>query len=175
MDVQDIVLRAVELTDEDSIYRYENDFKAWTDGINSRFFSRQAIREYVLQEQNLDAFASQQIRLMADVKKDGLTVTGGCVDLYDMDFKNSKAGVGIYIDEPYRRKGLAVKALDALEDYAFSALNLHQLYAVVRKDNVYCCKAFEKCLYTRSATLKQWIKKGNDYYDAYVYQKFSLL
>lgn len=173
MNESKIILRAVEIKDIDLIYKYENDIDAWTGGINSRFCSEYAIEQYVLSSQNESAFSQQQIRLMIDVDVSGTLQTVGCVDLYDIDVRNSKAGVGIYIDKAFRRRNYASNAVMELTNYAFNILNLHQLYAFVGKDNIYSNNVFEKCGFFKTAALTDWLKSGNDYTDVNVFQKIN--
>ena len=66
------------------------------------------------------------------------------IDLFDFDFKNSRAGVGILVKEPTDRlKGYGREALKLLVDYSFGHLNLHQLYCHISEENEASIKLFE--------------------------------
>lgn len=166
-----VILRAVEIKDCSLIYEYENDTTAWNDGVSNRFYSMHAIEQYVLSTQNDDIFSTQQLRLMIDIDQEGKRFTVGCVDFYDMDFKNHKAGIGIYIAKSFRGNGYAKSSLWELEKYAFEVLNLHQLYAFVSQTNATSNALFSDCDFTLTATLPDWLQTSNQYHTVNVYQK----
>ena len=98
-----ILLRAVELADVDNLYKWENDTEQWSIGLTSRFISKFDIENYVINSQSEDIFSAGQTRNIVDLLgKERVAI--GCVDLFDIDVKNQRAGVGIYIAEDYRRK-----------------------------------------------------------------------
>lgn len=170
MDEKLLKLRAVELSDIDLIYKWENDISLWNVGGNRGFYSRYAIEEFVKNTQNLDVFASCQVRNMVDVFEDGIK-TIGCVDLYEIDPQHNRAGVGIFIEKEFRNKHYAQQTLMKMEQYAKTILNLHQVYAYVACDNVASIALFESQNYFSSAVLKQWIRKKEGYFDVKIYQK----
>ena len=53
----------------------------------------------------------------------------GCVDLFEYDMVNSRAGVGIFIDEKFRNKGFATKALSILKSICIKDYLITNLYA----------------------------------------------
>ena len=169
--MEKIILRAIELKDCDTIYKYENDTQSWNDGISTRFYSKYAIEQYVLTTQNEDITKTEQCRLMIDVVVANARKTVGCVDLYDIDFRHSKAGIGIYIDSMYRGHSYATKTLIELEKYAFNVLNIHQLYAFVSIKNTISRHLFIKNNYKHTSTLTDWLKINGIYFDVAVYQK----
>ena len=165
-------LRAVELSDAERIYEWENTYSLWGVSATRAPFSRFAIESYVQNAQNDDIYSVKQMRLMIDIEVEGEVRTVGCVDLYDLEPQHSRAGVGIFIaDGEFRRKNIAFKALEWVWNYARNILNLHQLYAYVTEDNMPSCKLFEKAGYKKTAVLNDWFKKGNNYNDVFVYQK----
>lgn len=165
-------LRAVELSDANLIYEWENTFSLWGVSATRAPFSLYAIENYVQNAQNDDIYSVKQMRLMIDIEDKGVVRTVGCVDLYDLEPQHLRAGVGIFIaDGLFRRKNIAFNALEWVWNYARNILNLHQLYAYVTEDNMPSCKLFEKAGYKKTATLSNWIKKGDNYYDVFVYQK----
>ncbi|MEZ4999417.1 MAG: GNAT family protein [Bacteroidales bacterium] len=57
----------------------------------------------------------------------------GTIDLFEFDPHHLRAGIGILIAEQSdRRKGYASMALEALVDYCFSHLKLHQVYCTLQ-------------------------------------------
>ena len=93
------------------------------------------------------------------------------VDLFDIDVKNQRAGVGIYIAEEYRMKNYGTQSLLLLENYAKNILLLHQLYALIGENNVVSQKLFTKAGYNKVATLPQWIRRKEYFENIFVYQK----
>jgi diamine N-acetyltransferase len=96
--------------------------------------------------------------------------TVGTVDLFDFDPANDRAGIGILIDERYRRRGLATEALRVMKEYAFRLLRLKQIYAHVPERNVPSVKLFSNCGYEISGKLIAWIKNETDFEDVYFMQ-----
>ena len=168
MNTNKVKLRALELEDVEKVFVWENDQEQWNVGVNNHYYSRYAIENYVLSAQNEDVFYSCQVRNMIE-NEDSQSI--GCVDLYDIDARHSKAGVGIYIDKDFRQQGYAKQSLCLLESYALEILCLHQLYAVVGEDNESSINLFAECGYTQVATLQDWLRKGKEFKNALVFQK----
>jgi diamine N-acetyltransferase len=167
----ELKLRAVDLSDADLFYEWENEISLWESGNTMRPFSRYALENYVLTSQNEPLEVAKQMRLMLDACSEDMIVTLGCVDLYDFDFRDSKAAVGIFICESERRKGYARKAVALLCDYVSRIYNLNQLYAYVASDNLESKKLFASCGFVHTATLKEWICRKNEFKDVELYQK----
>lgn len=166
-------LRAVEISDADLIYKWENSYSLWGVSSTRAPFSHYAIEQYVKSTQNEDIYSVKQIRFMIDVEDDGVVKTVGCVDLYDLDPQHSRAGVGIFVEEgDYRRKHISLNALLWIENYALEILNLHQLFAHISQDNSSSIKLFNKASFTQTSVLKDWIRKENQFLDVLVFQKF---
>ena len=117
-------LRALEPTDVDILYRWENDLTLWRVSGTLAPFSRHTLSQ-LISEQQYDIYATRQQRLIIE-NIEGEVV--GAVDLLEFDPQNLRAGVGIIVDESYRLRGFAKDALLALECYAKDILHLHQLH-----------------------------------------------
>lgn len=167
----ELKLRAVDLSDADLFYEWENEISLWESGNTMRPFSRYALENYVLTSQNEPLEVAKQMRLMLDACSEDMIVTLGCVDLYDFDFRDSKAAVGIFICESERRKGYARKAVALLCDYVSRIYNLNQLYAFVASDNSESRSLFSACGFEQTACLKEWIQRGMEFKDVVLYQK----
>jgi diamine N-acetyltransferase len=152
-------LRAIEIDDCNIIFGWENDKDLWNVTETQRPFSYHAIKNYVETAQNEDIYTAKQIRLMIDLENDKEPV--GCVDLYDFEPRNSRAGIGILIDKKFKGKGYATQALTMLTQYAFNVLNIHNLYAFVPCDNESSLHLFVKIGFEQTAVLKQWLYRHN--------------
>ena len=74
-------LRAVELSDVDLLYEWENDMELWEFGNTMRPFSKYALENYVLNSQNESLYSAKQMRLMIDVERNNAIYTLGCIDI----------------------------------------------------------------------------------------------
>ncbi|MDD2314278.1 MAG: GNAT family N-acetyltransferase [Proteiniphilum sp.] len=165
-----IRLRATEPEDLEHLYKWENDTSLWEQGNANAPYSRFSLKQYLV-ESKQDLFADKQMRLMVVLKRSEVVI--GMVDLYDFDPLHRRAGVGILIDEDYRKQGYALQVLKLLETYAFSFISLHQLYAFVPMNNDASMWLFRKAGYYAAATLNHWLLRGEKYEDVRVWQKIQ--
>ncbi|HHT28908.1 MULTISPECIES: GNAT family N-acetyltransferase [Petrimonas] len=165
-----LLLRPLEPEDLDQLYRWENDTRLWENGSTVTPFSKFALRQY-LQDARQDIYQVRQLRMMIVDK--GSNRAAGTIDLYDFDPLNGRAGIGILVDEDFRRRGYGLQALSCMEDYAFNHLKLHQLYAFVPAGNKASRALFEKAKYEKSAVLKDWVTVSREFVDVIVMQKIK--
>ena len=146
-----IKLRKIEPSDLPYLYLWENDASAWADGSNHNPLSQQDLRDYIASTTG-DIYKDGQLRLI--IENDG--VTCGCMDLFDLDIRNRKAALGMYIAPEYRNKGVGREALELMEQYAFGHLNLRLLYAVIATSNAPCSALYRAAGYHPSSPLPAW-------------------
>jgi diamine N-acetyltransferase len=92
--------------------------------------------------------------------------------VFDFDPKNRRAGIGIVIANPENRnKGVGAEALDLLCDYAFSVLDLHQLYANILEENTNSIHLFDKLGFERIGVKKEWIRTSSGFKNEIMFQK----
>lgn len=161
-----VTLRIAEPHDAELIYRWENDMDVWRDSETRVPFSRMQIEEFLLN--NNDLMSMKQLRLMIEDTQNGAQM--GCIDIYDYDEFNSRAGFGILIDEKYRGKDYAKNAISLLLKYCFNTLLLNQIYALVLETNVNSIKLFESLGFVRCGVKKQWYKTADGFVDQIEYQ-----
>ena len=155
-----------EPNDAENIYRWENDMQVWRDSETRVPFSMRQIEQFLLN--NNDVVSEQQLRLMVEDAQNGAQV--GCIDLYDYDEFNSRAGIGILIDEKYRGQGYAKNAIKLLLEYCFNTLLLNQIYILVLASNVESMLLFESLGFERCGVRKQWYKTADGFIDQVEYQ-----
>lgn len=162
-----IALRAIEPTDFDTLFRWENDTTLWAVGSTIAPLSRKNLWEYI-QNYTPDIYSQGQLRLMITLKDTGTPV--GTLDMFDFDHFNRRACVGILIDSAYAKQGLGTRALNLANNYAGSFIGLHQLWAIIPIDNTASYKLFSKCGYKTCGKLQSWLRRGNSYCDAHIMQ-----
>ena len=169
MRSENLQLRALEPSDVDLLYKWENNASIWHLSNTLTPFSRFALEQYVLNADD-DIFTARQLRLMIDLHKFDPAKTIGCIDMFDFDPANMRAGIGIMIVEEEREKGYASESLDLIIDYAFNLLRLHQLYANVIAINIPSIELFKKKMFTVVGVKKDWIRMGDTWADEYLLQ-----
>ena len=163
-----IKLRKIEPSDLPFLYQWENDASVWADGSNHNPLSQADLRDYIASTTG-DIYKDGQLRLIIETKcpngqineqmvNDQMvhSATLGCIDLFDFDPRNRRAALGMYIAPEYRGKGVGKAALEALEAYAFTHLNLRVLYAVIATSNIPCSSLYRSAGYTPSTPLTSW-------------------
>jgi len=164
---QNITLRAIEPSDIDVLYAWENDTENWNVSNTQTPFSKFVLEQYITSSHE-DIYTAKQLRLIISDKENKAV---GSIDLFDFDPNHLRAGVGILIaDKSDRRKGYASEALDLLINYCFETLNLHQLYCNVTTDNESSILLFQKHGFQITGIKKKWIRDGSVYKDELLMQ-----
>lgn len=162
-----LILRALEPTDLDALYRWENDTALWAVGNSIAPFSRKSLWDYI-ESYTPDIYSCRQLRLMIALKDDNTPV--GTIDFYDFDHHNRRAGIGILIAEEHQKKGYGERALKLAASYAGQHVGLHQLWAVIPVDNTPSIALFRECGYKICGRLRSWLRRGKSYADAFSLQ-----
>ena len=165
-----IYLRALEKTDLDFLYQVENNEAVWEISETQKPYSRFVLKQY-LENSHKDIYEVKQLRL-AIVSFDEVML--GFVDLYDYSPKNNRAGVGVIVlQEENRKQGIGTEALQLLIKYAFTHLQLHQLYANIGIDNKASIKLFSNLGFEQIGIKKEWNYTGGQYKDELLFQKIN--
>jgi diamine N-acetyltransferase len=168
-------LRAMEPEDANLLYAWENDTTVWQVSNTVVPFSRFTIRDYV-ETASRDIFAARQLRLMIEeIPEKGLPQTIGAADLFNFEPIHLRAGIGILVIAPHRRKGYAAEALSILIRYAFEVLLLHQLYCETGADNEAAIRLFTNAGFTHCGTRKEWNNTGTSWQDEWMFQLINRL
>ncbi len=150
---ENVYLRAIEPEDLEFIYEIENDGSFWNISNTIVPYSRFVIKQYI-EHSHKDIFEVKQLRLViCDLDNKAI----GMIDLFDFDFKNKRAGVGILIkNETDRKKGFGREALRLLISYCKSQLALHQLYCNISEGNNASLKLFKNEGFEIVGLKKDW-------------------
>jgi diamine N-acetyltransferase len=162
-----VLLRPLEPEDIDFVLSVENDEAYWKYSSTEFPFSKHLIKQY-LNNAHLDIYTAKQFRfVICDNNEKEL----GLIDLFDFDFKNKRAGLGVIIkDELNRGKGYAFSALKLIIEYCKSHLNIHQVYCNILSENNKSIALFEKLDFINIGKKKDWIYYDNRYHDEILYQ-----
>ncbi len=165
-----IKLRALEPTDVELLYNWENNSDIWAVSNTLVPFSRFILEKYIA-ESHMDIFQTKQLRLMIDYAGADKTETVGAIDLFDFDPMNERAGIGILISEQkYMNRGFASEALELLINYSFNILQLHQLFCHIDSDNEVSIKLFEKFKFKITGEKVDWNKTPKGWKNVYMLQ-----
>ena len=163
-----ILLRALEPSDLDFLYKLENDESVWEVSNTSTPYSKFVLKQY-LDNAHRDIYEVKQLRLVICTCTDKRAI--GFVDLFDFEPRHRRVGVGIVIfSETDRKKGFASEALQLLAKYAFTHLKVHQLYDNISEDNSVSIQLFEKLGYTLAGTKRDWLTASSGFKSELLYQ-----
>ncbi len=164
---KNIYLRALEPEDLEFVYEIENDEAVWEISNTETPYSRYVIKQY-LENAHKDIYEVKQLRLV--ISSNGNEAIG-LIDLFDFDFKNKRAGVGILIkDVKNRNTGYGSEALTLLINYCFNKLNLHQLYCSVTEENLSSLKLFVNQGFEKVGLKKDWNFVNGKFKNEYLLQ-----
>ena len=162
-----IQLRALEPEDLEYLFALENDPDIWEISGTLTPYSRKVLRAY-LETAHQDIYQAKQLRL-AICGPDQSAI--GLIDLYDFDPRHLRAGIGIVISQSeHRNRGYGAEALTLLCSYAFTVLDLHQLYAGVSADNARSIHLFEKLGFKQNGVRKDWLRTASGFKDELFFQ-----
>lgn len=162
-------LRCAEPEDAKQVFLWENDRTVWRVSGTHVPYTMFQIEQFLLS--NNDLFSQKQLRLMIDLIATGQPI--GCIDIYDYDSINSRAKIGILVDETYRHQGYATQALQLCLDYLFNDLMLHQAFCAVDEKNTESQRLFEQQGFKLCGRRKDWIKTPDGYLDELEYQMLN--
>jgi diamine N-acetyltransferase len=89
----------------------------------------------------------------------------GMITLFNIDHRNQKAEIGIYIATEYQNKGLAKESLKMLTNFAFQELNMHKIYASIMSINTVSVKLFESVGFKREYVKKEEVFTNGKFAD----------
>lgn len=163
---KNVTLRRPNLLDLDQLLLWENNLENSLFSDNPIFYTKDQIEEFLNSDQ--DIFLDRQIRFMIDSSSS----TVGCVDLFEYDMVNSRAGVGIFINEKFRNMGIATKALSLLKSICLKDYFISNLHANILYTNKASIKLFERAGFTKNGVKEHWIRTENSMLDVWFFQCF---
>ena len=166
-----LLLRAVEPTDVDYLFRSENDAEIWNYGSTITPFSKSTMKAYAESIHDIDE--QKQFRFIIELKNENSVI--GMVDLYEYDSFNARAGIGIIItDVNQRRQGYAKESIELILNYCKNVLFLNQLFCTISSDNVFSVDLFGSIGFDKVGTQVKWTKIGKDTWSDQVLMQYLL-
>lgn len=167
---KNISLRAMEFSDAELLYEWENDMEIWHLSNTLTPFSRFVLEQYVMNSHE-DIFSTKQLRMMIDLhNNESAGKAIGSIDIFDFEPMHRRAGIGILLLKEYRGKGYASEALDVLITYATKTLNLHQLYCNIGPENQDSLNLFLGKNFKIIGTKKDWNYINKSWHDEILMQ-----
>ncbi|CAL2084827.1 GNAT family protein [Tenacibaculum sp. 190524A02b] len=160
-------LRAIEPEDLSFLFTIENNEAFWEVSHTQTPFSKFLLKQY-LENAHLDIYEAKQLRLI--IQSNDTLECIGMIDLFDFNPQHKRAGIGILIHPSFQKKGFASEALDLVVTYAFTHLQLHQLYANITTDNIKSLHLFQKKNFKRIGIKKDWIFSQGKFKDEVLFQ-----
>ncbi|HOT88061.1 MAG TPA: GNAT family protein [Bacteroidales bacterium] len=167
---ENLSLRALEPEDINLLYQWENNTSIWHLSNTITPFSRHLLEEYILNSHQ-DIYTVKQLRLMIVLNKSKEAI--GCIDLFDFDPTNMRAGMAILISEEQRNKKYGSEVLSLMIDYCFNTLHLHQLYCNILSNNDASLALFKKVKFSVIGIKKEWVRIQNNWVDEYMLQRIN--
>jgi len=160
-------LRALEPSDLEVLYKWENNPAIWKVSNTLAPFSKFVLEQYLVNAHE-DIFTAKQVRLMV-CANDNKSV--GTIELFEFDPHHSRVGIGILIEENSENKGYATEALKILIDYCFEILMVKQVYCNISASNEKSLQLFRKIGFEEVGLKKSWNKtEKNSYEDEWLMQ-----
>lgn len=155
-------LRTPDMSDVQFMLDIENDERYWHLSGNTSPYCAEDIEKFV-KESSSNLEADRQLRLViidiATKKRAGL------IDVFDYDPLHKRAGIGIFLMEEFRGKGLAADSLRVLIQYLFKIMQLHQLWCNVLVENSDSMKLFLSAGFEQTCVKREWIFHDNQFHD----------
>ncbi len=167
---KNIYLRALEPEDLQFLYELENNPMIWEISGTIAPYSKHVLQLY-LDNAHRDIYEVKQLRLCICNLEDKVI---GLIDLFDFDPKNNRAGLGIVVkDVAKRNQGIGNEAIRLMLGYAFSSLNMYQIFANVAEDNEASIHVFKKLGFEQVGVKKDWILSNGKYRNEILFQKIK--
>lgn len=164
-----IYLRALEPTDLNFVHSLENKESVWKLSNTITPYSRFLIERY-LKNSHRDIYEIKQLRLVICKIKSAEAI--GLIDIFDCDFKNKRAGIGILIEKiENRNQGYGRESLKLLANYCKTHLDLHQLYCNISEENKQSLKMFESENFEIVGLKKDWNYNEGHFENEYSLQR----
>ena len=161
-----VLIRELEISDRDFILKVENNKDTWKVSHTKSSFTEVEI-ELFITKNIIEGLDSEQKRWVITSNN----IACGCIDLFDYNQTNARAGIGIVILPDYQSKGIASAAIKKFLTYCKKELKLNQVYCSIIPDNINSIKLFTKQGFIETGIRKEWTNYNDEWFDEIFYQK----
>lgn len=160
--MEEVYLRALELSDLDRTRRWHNDAKLYEMLVSPfRYVSQAAEEEWIHRKVE---YSPTEIQLAICLKEGDQHI--GNIHLRSIDWVSRHAELGIFIGEAQHcSKGYGRQALRLVLRHAFRDLGLHRVHLTVLEDNPRAIKTYEQCGFAIEGRLRQNTYKRGQFRD----------
>ena len=163
---KNISLRALEPSDLDFLFSVENNESFWEISSTQTPYSKYILQKYI-ENAHQDIYEAKQYRfVICDTKN----IPVGMIDLFDFNPQHQRVGIGLLITSENQNNGYGAQALELVIDYAFTHLNVHQIFANITATNTKSISLFEKFNFKEVGIKKDWIYSNTTFKDEILYQ-----
>ena len=136
-----IYLRNLTIDDFNYLKSIENNKSFWKYSFQNQYYSEDELIRFIYYSQP-PIEQTNQIRFV--ICKTETNEPLGFIDLFDIDFIKSQAGISILISNSENRsKGYGKLSVQKIKEYAEHELKIKNLYCNIIKDNIYSLKFFK--------------------------------
>lgn len=167
---KNLSIRALEPSDIDLLYQWENNFDVWKVSETIAPISRNTLKKFI-ESSYLDITQTKQARFIIVLRSDNASI--GSMDLFEFDAINQRIGIGILIDEKYRKKHFAKEAINLTLKYCFEILHVHQIYCNIHEDNIISLNLFQQLGFKITGRKEHWYMSNNQWKSECFLQKIK--
>ena len=155
-----IKLRPITINDTDNIIKWRNNPLVLKNFIQQEPLTRETHLRWLS-----DYIETGKVKQFIIIDEDsGLDL--GSIFLRDIDQRNKKAELGIFIGEDdHRGRGIGKHAIQQLLNYAFSELKLHKIFLRVLSENRQAINSYLKAGFSIDGVFKQDVIIDDCYHD----------
>lgn len=153
-------LKPVTVEDKLSLLTWTNDVELWPFILKHQKVTKEE-HEAFFQSLLIDTTRAYFIIEDQNIKK-------GLCGFRSIDAFNHKAELFIFLEHPFRNKGLGSKALKQLVEFGFNHHKFHKISLRVAKDNLSAYTLYKKEKFLVEGTLKDEFFYNNTYHDVLI-------
>ena len=136
-----IYLRNLTIDDFNYLNSVENNKSFWKYSFQNQYYSKDDLIRFIY-DSLLPIEQTNQMRFVICNTETNEQL--GFIDLFDIDFIKSQAGISILISNSENRsKGYGKLSVQKIKEYAEHELKIKNLYCNITKDNIYSIKFFK--------------------------------
>ncbi len=150
-----IYLRNLTIDDFDYLNLVENNKSLWKYSFQNKYYSREDLLQYIYDSQLPLEQTNQKRFVICKAETDEPL---GFIDLFEINFTKSQAGISILISNSENRsKGYGKLSVNKISEYARNELKIRKLYCNISRNNILSLNFF------KSIGFKEISKNSNLY------------